>query len=302
MASKSTSKAKAAHGNSAAEKISHLRAALGLSKEEFAVALKATRIAVRAWERGDYQPSADACMRIGNLAAQNGDTDGALWFWQRAGMDAANLKRLLPALGKRISEAMASPVDVISVPLLKSLAFVAEPLVAPASEILDRIPLAAGLVANPETTSFLRVSGGSRAAAFREGDLVALDSAERDPSALEGEFVVPIDPFRPHLVEPMRLYRSDGSHILLDSTVADADVFLAGQSVLQRLPRGWKPQIGGRTRQSQNLRAQWAAIEKFRPWYQDSRLRFLTGPGAYEIAGRVIAWQREPDAHRRKSK
>jgi transcriptional regulator with XRE-family HTH domain len=74
-----------------AEKIQRLRDRMRLSQTELARALGVSAMAISRWERAVNEPPAEGYIRLGKLA---GDPD-CWFFWQRAGLTKADLKRVL---------------------------------------------------------------------------------------------------------------------------------------------------------------------------------------------------------------
>jgi DNA-binding transcriptional regulator YiaG len=74
-----------------AERILKLRVQLGLSQTEFARRLDVSAMAISRWERAINEPPAEAYIVLGKMAG-----DHECWFfWQRAGLSKADLKRVL---------------------------------------------------------------------------------------------------------------------------------------------------------------------------------------------------------------
>src|ERR1700733_16183624 len=73
-------------------KILQLRKHLGLNQSEFASRLNYSAMALSRWESGLHDPTAEAYVRMGNLA----DAGESNWFWTRAGLKSADLSRMFP--------------------------------------------------------------------------------------------------------------------------------------------------------------------------------------------------------------
>jgi transcriptional regulator with XRE-family HTH domain len=73
-----------------ADRIVALRKQLGLLQTQFAERLQVTQAAVSQWESGASEPSAEAFIRMANLA----DEINCLWFWEQAGVDVDRIERL----------------------------------------------------------------------------------------------------------------------------------------------------------------------------------------------------------------
>jgi transcriptional regulator with XRE-family HTH domain len=67
-----------------------IRKALGLNQAALAEKLGVQRTTVSAWENGDYKPSAEVLMAMGNIAASSGECSDEECFalFEQAGGDA----------------------------------------------------------------------------------------------------------------------------------------------------------------------------------------------------------------------
>jgi DNA-binding XRE family transcriptional regulator len=174
-------------------KISRLRADLEWTQEAFAKKLGVSRIAVVNWENGESQPGPRNYMEIAKLAKPL----AAVWFWKQAGIDEAVLRALLPEFNKsiedaelRVGEMLSSrPEVVIRLPLLRTIAHVGTPHLAPADEIERWVSVPAFLVLNPVTTSCVRLPD-ERASLLGGEDLYVFDSSITEPNQLLGQMVI----------------------------------------------------------------------------------------------------------------
>ena len=86
-------------GNSVAEwarSIAALRKRLHMTQTELGDKLSVTAMTVSRWERGLVEPTASGYIGLGNLAGA-----GQSWyFWRRAGLDEAQVKRSLSGNAK----------------------------------------------------------------------------------------------------------------------------------------------------------------------------------------------------------
>jgi len=73
-------------------KILQLRKHLGLNQSEFASRLNYSAMALSRWESGLHEPTAEAYVRMGNLAEHRASN----WFWTRAGLKGSDLSRMFP--------------------------------------------------------------------------------------------------------------------------------------------------------------------------------------------------------------
>jgi len=131
----------------AGERIYALRKALGMDKQEqLAKAVDASVSAVSTWERGEFEPSPESYLALGNLAVKSGRIDEGLWFWRRSGLDE---KAMLVAAGKVLK---AEPSEMVA-GLLRGL---------------------------PAKTSWLVVDEKTAGAVFAPGDTIIVDESESD--------------------------------------------------------------------------------------------------------------------------
>jgi SOS-response transcriptional repressor LexA len=177
-------------------KILGLRHQLGVSQAALAARLHFSAMALSRWENGTHEPSAKAYILLGNLAS-NLDR---LWFWERAGLPAADVSNMLPRSEtarriRRENRPDLSAVPVVTIPILR--ATVATPggkgdsvlnlEALPAEEI---IATPESWCPNPSETNCLRVSGDVMKPLINDGDIVAVDCAQTDPARLNGKIIV----------------------------------------------------------------------------------------------------------------
>lgn len=191
-----------------AREILNLRRRLGLSQANFGQKLHYSPVAVSRWERGAKEPTAEAYIRLGNLAGIP-----ASWqFWSRAGLRTADIARkssvthrvgkvrfpefeiVIAGGGKRAS-ARSKKIKVVAVPVLPVHA--ATPgetgdRAANLGQISAEAVIAAPTIWNPNAadTSCLRVKGSSMKPSINDGDLVAVDASQNDTGELSGKIVV----------------------------------------------------------------------------------------------------------------
>jgi SOS-response transcriptional repressor LexA len=164
-------------------------------------------MAVSRWERGEQEPSAQAYIRIGNLAR-----DSSCWyFWERAGLHSENVLRVLPNLEKNTRHSKLQGFEIVTAgisrkKLHEKIELVAVPVlqVAAAShqeqgdvlQSLSEAPIESMMAApkdwcpNPAHTSCLRVRGNSMAPLIQDGYLVAVDSSLTNMNDLDGKIVI----------------------------------------------------------------------------------------------------------------
>ena len=89
--------------------IKAVRGKLKLSQSELAQRLETSAMAISRWERGEFEPSADAYLRLGKLMG-----DPLCWFfWGRAGLSTADVMRVLPKASRRLREDRIPTVQIV---------------------------------------------------------------------------------------------------------------------------------------------------------------------------------------------
>jgi phage repressor protein C with HTH and peptisase S24 domain len=228
--------------------IESLRRSLKLSQAELGKRLETSAMAVSRWERGEARPPADAYIRLGKLAG-----DPLCWsFWSRAGLNTADVIRVLPKARRRFLDDRSTDLQVVHAGagkerLSENEAFVAIPLLpvsaATSGECgdkvsdLDQLRPEAMLAApaewcpNPASTLSLRVKGNSMSPLILNGYIIAVDTSVQDVDDLVGQIVVASSIDRGLLVS--RLIRFDHTDVL----VSDHREF---DSVSLIQPSGWR--------------------------------------------------------------
>ena len=190
-----------------ASSIIALRHNLKLSQGELARRLECSAMTVSRWERGLQAPTAHYYILLGNLAGKH-DT---WFFWERAGLQVADVLRVLPAneanraltapalddaragTGDRVSE--VSSERMVALPVLRAVAGTHGHR-GDKRLSLDRISTSkligapADWCPNPRYTSLLRVRGHSMEPLIRHNDILAVDSFQADKTELDGKIVV----------------------------------------------------------------------------------------------------------------
>jgi SOS-response transcriptional repressor LexA len=213
-----------------ARRIAMLRQRLGLSQAALGARLHYSPMAVSRWERGASEPPAQCWIQLGNLAG-----DSECWtFWSRAGLRSADISRTLPegravpgqaqhpefeivvaGSGKKAS--LSTKMKLVAVPVLLVHAGTRGEAGDQQTD-LDRVPAEAIIAApemwcpNPADTSCLRVKGSSMSPSINDGDIVAVDSSQIDPSKLSGKIVVAWH--RDHGLSLARFRRIDAMQVL----------------------------------------------------------------------------------------
>jgi len=169
----------------AAEKIAGLQAALGMNQEEFAMQLSISHVTLINWRKGKAEPGAHNYIQLANVADDNGYQDLAVYFLEKAGVEMARLRGLLPEF-KKGSPGLEQ--QVVGLPLLKTTAYLHAPATAPADEIEERVPVPVAFIRKREKTSLVRVrncrfSGGQE-------ELWMIDSSDTRIDKLWGKLVI----------------------------------------------------------------------------------------------------------------
>ena len=217
-----------------ARQIFDLRERLGLSQASLGARLHYSAMAISRWERGTKEPPAQCWIQLGNLAG-----DPECWlFWSRAGLRSADISRILPegrssrgkartpefeivlaGSGKKANKAAKLPLKMklVAIPVLPVHA--ATPgetgdqhadLNGVAAEAMIGAPIM--WCPNPPDTNCLRVKGSSMNPSIMDGDIVAVDSAQTDPSKLSSKIIVAWH--REHGLSLARFRRVDGMQML----------------------------------------------------------------------------------------
>jgi transcriptional regulator with XRE-family HTH domain len=228
-----------------ARTIKDVRRKLRLSQSELAEKLETSAMAISRWERGEFEPSADAYLRLGKLMG-----DPLCWFfWGRAGLSTADVMRVLPKAGRRLRQDRIATVQVVHAGAEKLLpaekeSFVAIPLLPVRAATpgekgdrvadLDQLKPDAMLAApaewcpNPASTISLTVKGNSMSPLILDGYIVAVDTSETSHDDLVGKIVVAWNREKGLLVS--RLIRFDHTDVLVSDHREYASVLLATES------------------------------------------------------------------------
>ena len=228
-----------------ARTIKAVRRKLRLSQSELAERLETSAMAISRWERGEFEPSADAYLRLGKLMG-----DPLCWFfWGRAGLSTADVMRVLPEAGRRLRQDRIATVQVVHAGAEKMLpaekeSFVAIPLLpvraaAPGEKgdkvaDLDQLEPEAMLAApakwcpNPASTISLTVKGSSMSPLILDGYIIAVDTSITSHDDLVGRIVVAWNREKGLLVS--RLIRFDHTDVLVSDHREYVSVSLATES------------------------------------------------------------------------
>jgi transcriptional regulator with XRE-family HTH domain len=188
-------------------KILAFRRARKLTQGGLSTELNTSAMAVSRWERGEAEPSAEAYIRLGHLAG-----DPLCWFfWGRAGLNTADLMRILPVARRRLRQRGIANVQIVHagagrVQTLKPTDFVAIPVLpvhaaTPGEDPeevadLDQLKPEATWAApaewcpHPAKTVSLRVKGNSMSPLILDGYIIAVGTSEVRRDKLLGQIVV----------------------------------------------------------------------------------------------------------------
>jgi transcriptional regulator with XRE-family HTH domain len=266
-----------------AERIKGLREKIpGQTQAEFAKNLGVTQPMISAWEAGEDEPSTQAYLNLGNMAAYPDN----VWFWQQAGLDPqamfSSAERVLREL--RI---LVKPGDVMPLQRFRLTAQGRE-------EIEPRLLIPTEHVPNPLSTICLVLDETNAGFAFSPGDIVVLDTMESGAKDLQPfwdqvillEFLQPPEERRPggwrdwrgkFLLGRLRCEESDsGRYVAVLGPVMKPETPYSGDRLIvigrwtDEGPRSEKPRL-------RVDRLSWAA----------PKIRLFPG---CRILGRVIAW------------
>jgi phage repressor protein C with HTH and peptisase S24 domain len=199
--------AKAISKNSAvpewAKRIERLRASLNLSQTHLGEELQYSAMSISRWECGLQEPSADAYIKLGRLAAGK----DRWFFWEMAGLRKTDFQNEMPQskgafsdvevvlAGSAAKKEIALKTQLVAIPLLQVHVgshgeegdHVLDLSQSPREEVIAA-PVA--WCPNPNSTSCLRVKGKSMAPLIYDGDILAVDSSQTKHSDLNDKIVV----------------------------------------------------------------------------------------------------------------
>lgn len=209
-----------------ASRIITLRRQFKMSQGELAKRMDCSAMTISRWERGLQAPTADFYIQLGKLAGK----DDCWFFWERAGLQMADVARALP--GTRASGALAAvpPLEnaragtgakltpasrerMVALPVLRAVAGT-HGIRGDKKLSLDLISASkligapADWCPNPRYTSLLHVRGHSMEPLIRDGDILAVDSFQTDKSELDGKIVVVAHEEEGLCVSRLRRYES----------------------------------------------------------------------------------------------
>lgn len=159
--------------NESGERITRLRKDIRRETQaDFGKALGVGQTMVSGLEGGEAEPSCAMYLRLGNLAPYPDN----LWFWERAGLDAAAMES---SVGKLLRERGSAPVLGESVRLRCYIE------TGHGTRAVDReITFPAEFVRDPSQTVCVVIDEETRSEWLPAGDLVVLDNSDRDATDL----------------------------------------------------------------------------------------------------------------------
>lgn len=229
-----------------ARKVLDFRRDRKLTQGALAKEVNTSAMAVSRWERGEAEPPAEAYIGLGHLAG-----DPLCWFfWERAGLNTADLMRILPAVRRRLRrEGIANiqvvhagavkgkslkPADFVAIPVLPvhaaALGEVAEE-VADLDQLKPEAIWAAPAewCPNPTKTVSLRVKGNSMSPLILDDYIIAVDTSDVSRDKLLGQIVVARNAMEKRLLVS-RLIRFDHTDVLVSDQREYQTVLLSPKS------------------------------------------------------------------------
>ena len=215
-----------------ADRILRLIADLKITQARLAERLGVSPATVSRWIQGKHEPTAEGYVALGNLAPRR----DAVYFWERAGMDVANLpdanlNRAASSLrvnldelnvvsGKRVSKDSPGAAGAVAIPLLRASAYGDQvpprenvSLAEVEVEELMLAPLA--WCPNPEHMIGMHLEGDSMAPAIPSGAILFVDTAVTDREQLDKKLVV--ISHRDLGFKVARLHRLEGTDLLVSA-------------------------------------------------------------------------------------
>ncbi|HEY3704203.1 MAG TPA: S24 family peptidase [Terracidiphilus sp.] len=190
-----------------AERILRLIADLKITQARLAERLGVSPATVSRWIQGKHEPTAEGYVALGNLSPRR----DAVYFWERAGMDVANLPdasinkaassvrvnldELNLIAGSRVSKQLTDAANAVAIPLLRVSAYGDK--VPPRENVsLAEVEVEAILLAplawcpNPDQMIGMHVEGDSMMPVIADGSILFVDTAKTDREQLDQKIVV----------------------------------------------------------------------------------------------------------------
>jgi phage repressor protein C with HTH and peptisase S24 domain len=180
---------------------------LKLSQAGLAARVGVSPATVSRWLRGSQEPSAECYVALGNLAR----TPNGVYFWERAGMDAAalsnaNLRNTLYSLpvrlrdfkliaSRKLSRQIAGEGSAVAIPLLNVTAYgdripPKENVTISEVDVEDILLAPLAWCPHPENMIAIHFDGESMLPTIHGGSILFVDTAQRDRDRLRQRIAV----------------------------------------------------------------------------------------------------------------
>jgi transcriptional regulator with XRE-family HTH domain len=215
-----------------AERILRLIADLKITQARLSERLGVSPATVSRWIQGKHEPTAEGYVALGNLAPRR----DAVYFWERAGMDIANLpdtslNRAASSLrvnldelnivsGKRVSKELTGAAGAVAIPLLRAAAYgdhipPHENVSLAEVEVEEMLLAPLAWCANPDHMIGMHLEGDSMVPAIPAGSILFVDTAVTDREQLDKKLVVVSH--RDLGFKVARLQRLEGTDLLISA-------------------------------------------------------------------------------------
>jgi transcriptional regulator with XRE-family HTH domain len=190
-----------------AERILRLISELKITQARLAERLGVSPATVSRWIQGKHEPTAEGYVALGNLSPR----PDATYFWERAGMDVANLpdaglNKAVSSLrvnldefnvvaGRHVSKQLTGAAGAVAVPLLRASAYgdrvpPRENVSLAEVEVEELLLAPLAWCTNAEHMIGMRLEGDSMAPAIPAGSILFVDTAVTDRDHLDKKIVV----------------------------------------------------------------------------------------------------------------
>jgi SOS-response transcriptional repressor LexA len=215
-----------------ADRILRLISDLKITQARLAERLGVSPATVSRWIQGKHEPTSEGYVSLGNLAPRR----DAIYFWERAGMDVANLPdaglnkaassirmnldEFSVIAGKRVSNDLTSAASAVVIPLLRASAYgdripPRENVSLAEVEVEDLLLAPLAWCPNPEQMIGMHLEGDSMVPAIPAGSILFVDTAVTDRGQLDKKIVVVSH--RDLGFKVARLQRLDGTDLLISA-------------------------------------------------------------------------------------
>jgi transcriptional regulator with XRE-family HTH domain len=215
-----------------ADRILRLISDLKITQARLSERLGVSPATVSRWIQGKHEPTAEGYVALGNLAPR----PDAVYFWERAGMDIANLPdaslnraasslrvnldELNVVAGKRVSKELAGSASAVAIPLLHASAY-GDPIPPGENVSLAEVEVEELILAplawcpNPEHMIGMHLEGDSMLPVVPPGSILFVDTAATDRDQLDKKLVVVSH--RDLGFKVARLQRLEGTDLLISA-------------------------------------------------------------------------------------